>query len=74
MGVPTGYAFYNIGFEIFCIILTMILLYKQHTVFNENNTQRAFTFVLYLQVLLSELWPQQLKRASAYPRWRSLKL
>lgn len=51
MAVPTGYAFYNIGFEIFCIILSVMLLYRQHTAFNENDTQRAFSVVLYLQIL-----------------------
>ena len=51
MTVPTGYAFYNIGFEIFCILLSVMLLYRQHTAFNENDTQRAFSVVLYLQIL-----------------------
>lgn len=51
MSLPVGYQFWNISFEVFCIIATFILLYKQLTVFNENDTERALTVVLFIQLL-----------------------
>ena len=50
MDIPSGYEFWNISFEAFCIIATAILLYKQLTIFRENDTEKAFTVVLFLQL------------------------
>ena len=51
MALPTGYAFWNISFEVFCIISTVLLLYKQFTVFNQGESEHALTVVLILQLL-----------------------
>ena len=45
-----GYEFWNISFEVFCIIATTILLYKQLTVFRENYAEKALTVVLFIQL------------------------
>ena len=50
MALPTGYAFWNIAFEVFCIISTVLLLYKQLTVFNQGDSEHALTVVLFLQL------------------------
>lgn len=51
MAIPEGYAFWNISFEIFCIISTVLLLYKQFKVFREGDSERALTVVLVLQLI-----------------------
>ena len=51
MAIPEGYAFWNISFEVFCIISTVLLLYKQFTVFNKGESEQALTVVLILQLL-----------------------
>ena len=51
MALPTSYAFWNISFEVFCIISTILLLYKQLTVFHEGESERALTVVLLTQLL-----------------------
>ena len=49
--IPEGYAFYNIGFEIFCIVAVVILLYKQLTLFKNSKVEQAFTVVLFIQLV-----------------------
>lgn len=51
MTLPVGYEFWNISFEVFCIIATSILLYKQLTVFRENDSEKSLTVVLFIQLL-----------------------
>ena len=50
MGIPIGYSFYNIEATLFCIAAVSILLFKQLTVFNEDEVQRAFTKILFVQL------------------------
>ena len=50
MEVPVNYAFYNIWFEIFCIIVTALLLHKQRTAFNDDDAEKAFGVVLCVQM------------------------
>ncbi|MBR1859316.1 MAG: response regulator, partial [Selenomonadaceae bacterium] len=50
MEVPVNYGFYNIEATIFCIASVAIILFKQLTVFNKDETQRAFTKILYIQL------------------------
>ena len=50
MALPTTYVPWNISFEVFCIIATALLLYKQLTVFHENDPERALTVVLVIQL------------------------
>ena len=48
--VPSSYSFFNVEATVFCIAAVSILLFKQFTVFNDNEVQRAFTKILLVQL------------------------
>ena len=50
MPVPSGYGFFNIEATIFCIACVSILLFKQLTVFNKDETQKIFTQIILIQL------------------------
>ena len=69
MALPTGYAFWNISFEVFCIISTVLLLYKQFTVFNQGESEHALTVVLVLQLLyIASFIPRVLVDVAIWPK------
>ena len=69
MVLPTGYAFWNISFEVFCIISTVLLLYKQVTVFNKGHSEQALTVVLVLQLLyIASFIPRVLVDSGIWPK------
>ena len=69
MALPTSYAFWNIAFEVFCIISTVLLLYKQFTVFNEGDSEQALTVVLGLQLLyIASFIPRVLVDVEIWPK------
>lgn len=51
MALPESYVFWNISFEVFCMIVTLLMLYKQFTVFNRRDVEKALTVVLFIQLL-----------------------
>ena len=69
MALPTSYAFWNISFEVFCIISTVLLLYKQFKVFNDGDSERALTVVLVLQLLyIASFIPRVLVDVELWPK------
>ena len=69
MALPNTYVFWNISFEVFCMISTVLLLYKQFTVFNKEDSEKALTVVLVLQLLyITSFIPRVLVDVGIWPK------